>query len=551
MESARDSRVTELDDFIADDQRGNETSGAAQAGQWTEEEWREWNAQWRYSRAWWAEHPRGANDAAASTAAANGRPEVPEAQSTGGDGADGDPWSRWSARGERGYQGKWFGKGEFGDPLAWAGWGHYRLWKKAVQRWDRNTDIAVWRRSDPLLRVLDWDLQQKLEHLPKTELGTSAYVEMILQVLDVLAGEKIESEKRRKVRAALYEGHRQSNESLAEYSLRREAQFSGAAPYVNLPDDLKAIMLEEQAGLSRQGLQNLKVLTQGQADYGQVRRALRILDTEEESVLKGSGKPSFFQHFEDAGISETADDEVSEDEEEFIYFTIEQQGMFEDEATNFLAEWKGRKKSWAQNKELKAARKKDRRHFEPGGERVNRPEGRKRLTIEELKKITRCRNCQQVGHWKEDCKSPYVPRQGGGSSNPKGPRDGGSAFAFLGMSPFVPSSEAKQLWNFHEQDCNAKQLWNFHEQDCNEPSFLELPPGFAVIDPGASQDLIGKKAFDKLTVRLSQNGLRPVILPGSPPPASGIGTSSEAFVLCLDTMFFGRKAWRGAIDSFG
>ena len=522
-----DGRVTELDEFLADDQRGGAETVAAQTGQWTEDEWRQWNAQWRYSRSWWAEQPR-------DVATSHGPQGNSKARGSGVNEASEDPWSRWSAGGGRGWHeweggyqsaGKWYGKGEFGDPPAWAGWGHYRLWKKAVQRWDRNTDIATWRRSDRLLRVLDWELQQKLEHLPETELATSAYLELILQVLDVLAGEKLESEKRRKVRAALYEGGRQANESLAEYSLRREAQFTSAAPYVNLPDDLKAIMMEEQAGLSRQGLQNLRVLTQGQSDYDQVRKALRILDTEEESVLKGSGKASYFLQEDPADVVEIADDEVSEDDEEFIYFTIEQQGMFEDEATNFLAEWKGRKRSWAQNKELKAARKKDRRHFEPGGDRPPRPESKKRLSIEELKKVTRCRNCQQLGHWKEDCKNPYVPRQGSGGHNQKTLRDGGTAFAFLGTAP----------------GGTAKEFWNFHEQDGLNQSFLELPPGFAVIDPGASQDLIGKKAFHKLSDRLAQSGLQPVILPGSPPSASGIGGQAKPLFCALAPCFLGGK----------
>ena len=223
---------------------------------------------------------------------------------------------------------------------------------------------------------------------------------------------------------------------------------------------------------------------------------------------------------------EVEDDEVSEDDVDAIFFAIEQQGMFEDDAVNFLAEWKGRKRTWAQNKELKAARKKDRRHFD--GERSQRPEVRKKLSVDELKKITRCRNCQQLGHWKEDCKSPYVPRQAGSSQSGKSNRDNGSAFAFLGVAPMNTSGKCEHLWNFHGGEGCAQ-------------SFLELPPGFAVIDPGASQDLIGKKAFERLTDKLKDHGLQPVILPGDPPPASGIGGQARPLFCALTPCFLGGK----------
>lgn len=34
----------------------------------------------------------------------------------------------------------WSSKGDYSEPPAWAGWQHYRLWKKSVLRRDKNTD---------------------------------------------------------------------------------------------------------------------------------------------------------------------------------------------------------------------------------------------------------------------------------------------------------------------------------------------------------------------------------------------------------------------------
>ena len=42
-------------------------------------------------------------------------------------------------------------------PPSWAGWGHYRLWRKALLRWDGNTDVAQYRRSEKILKSLEWE----------------------------------------------------------------------------------------------------------------------------------------------------------------------------------------------------------------------------------------------------------------------------------------------------------------------------------------------------------------------------------------------------------
>lgn len=54
-----------------------------------------------------------------------------------------------------------------------------------------------------------------------------------------MAGEKADSEKRRLVRSALYEGGRRSGETLAQYALRRESDFSQASQHIEIPDEHK------------------------------------------------------------------------------------------------------------------------------------------------------------------------------------------------------------------------------------------------------------------------------------------------------------------------
>ena len=48
----------------------------------------------------------------------------------------------------------------------------------------------------------------RLDHIDDDTLTSKGYLTAILEVLDVIAGEKEDSEKRRAVRAALYEGNK-------------------------------------------------------------------------------------------------------------------------------------------------------------------------------------------------------------------------------------------------------------------------------------------------------------------------------------------------------
>ena len=416
-------------------------------------------------------------------------------------------------------------KGDYADPPQWGGWQRFRLWKKAVSRWHQGTDVSMWRRAEKLLKGFkgfDWELQAKFDHIPESVLSSSDYLTAIFQVMDAIAGEKETSERRRCIRAALYEGGRRGDESLSQYSLRRESQFSGAERFLPLPDELKAFMLEEQSGLSKQGIQNLRVLTGGRHSYEEVRRALRILDTEEESLFKAT-KVNYFLEDEQALEDEDSDDD---EDVEAIFLEIEKGDMTEEAAMAFLAEHDNKKrKSWNDNRLLKAARKKDRRHFDDPSSRAGKPRNRREMTTAELKKITRCANCLQKGHWHEECRNPYKPRDSNQKSFGKERNSpGANAFAFFGQS----SSEGA-AWNYLTMLHGNVSLG----EEQSSWAFLAIPPGFAIVDPGASQDLMGESAFLKLKERLRQQGLCPVVLSERPPPAAGVGGKAEPLYVAL------------------
>ena len=520
--------------------------------QWSSRGWQSWRSggwSWdpwsRYHGSYWGAQDEGDRGEPGES---DGRTRQPGASSASEPAAAAPPSSQWEwCRDDRWWNDKsWTSyKGDYSDPPAWPGWNNFRLWKRAIRRWHNNTDVAVWRRSEKILKTFEWDLQAKMDHLDEKVLASESYLDRIIEVLDVLAGERESSERRRAVRAALYEGVRKPSETLAQYALRRESQFQSAGQFLDLPSDLKGFMMEEQAGLTKQGIQNLRVLTSGSSDYGQVCRALKVLDVEEESLVRsGGGRTNYFQDSEDFA----EDLKVAEDDDpDLILYALEEQDLDEFEALSFLTEWKTNKRTWAESRELKAAKKKDRLHFDRPDSRPSRPTTRRKLSIDELKRVSRCANCLERGHWQAECTRPYKPREPGTRLGPERNKPAASAFAFLGLAS---SSSTSTSFSYLGSWCSGELRVSEDEAtsgkdigkaaECQE-SFVSIPAGHAIIDPGAAQDLVGKPAFDRLRKKLAEIGLQPVILSEEPPAAAGIGGKADALFVALTPCFLGQQ----------
>ena len=88
---------------------------------------------------------------------------------------------------------------------------------------------------------------------------------------------------------------------------------------------------------------------------------------------------------------------------------------------------------------------------------------------------------------------------------------------FIGMA--VPDFARRVLDQFKEKE--------------NREIFLSLPPGHAIIDPGAGQDLIGRPAYEQLRAKLATVGLRPQPIDEEPSRASGIGGQATTLFMAL------------------
>ncbi|CAE7436187.1 RE1 [Symbiodinium necroappetens] len=505
-------------------------------------------------------------------------------------------WNWWQPQGNA--------KGDYSDPPTWGGWSSYRLFKKALIRWNQNTDVPVWRRFEKLSKQLDWDLQGRFEHVPEQTLASAGYLDVVIGILDGLAGEKDASEKRRVVRAALFEGQRHKEETLSQFAVRREQEF--------IAWSRQAFILEETAGLSRQGLQNLRTLTGGTVDFDKVVGALKTLDVEEEPLTKGKG--GLFSGLAEGsepghGAAEPESDAEDDYGERADAFLAQIDDVDEDTALEMLnafekedAKTTERRRTWKQNKDRKAAARKDRRVF-----------SRPRLTVGDLKERTRCAKCGERDHWRAECKKPFRSKEERGRAEGKG-RDSGRravAFVYLGAedndeagNTFVGLAVGRQLVEgsrrpehrtaenhtekalhpgtngtirhhaaqdlpkgaIHPKDRDAIR----HQTAQDEPegaihqktagnneqlnlaaegntlcllalepghAILDIGAGHAILDIGAAQDLIGKEAFDRLSERLREQGLRSLKLSASPPTAHGVGGKAtplfQALIPCI------------------
>ena len=444
---------------------------------------------------------------------------------------------------------------------------------------------------------MDWELQGRFEHLSDQDLSGNQYLDYILEILDVMAGEKKATEMRRTVRRALFEGTRRSDEGIAQFALRRDQEFSLAEKYMQIPDDLKGIMLEEQAGLGKQGVMNLRTLTNGQTDYQSVSRALKVLDLEDEGMLQ-KGKSSHFVGMASGsgdGPEEEEDDtdselSLNEEEETAILAEISKLDLYETQAMEVFMTLEKEKKTWKENKKLKLLQKKDRRHFTDKSSRPfvrkpysggDRKDKKKRFNTDAIKKVSRCGNCGDRGHWAEDCTKPYRSKaerleQERAQANKGGGVGGGksSGFVFLGGAssaagyvggPVLWSQASKPEENSWHYAGDKDVVSDEHYESITEEGkgmivalgsfngmampdfakkvleqfkavtevFLSMPPGHAIIDPGAGQDLIGKPSYERLRSRLASVGLRPIPVDDEPARASGIGGQATTLFMAL------------------
>ena len=431
-------------------------------------------------------------------------------------------------------------------------------------------------------------MQVDFEHISETTLSGPGYLEEIIGIINAKAGVREDDDRRRAYRQAITDSTRHRDESLAQYAQRRMRDFQSAAAFgVEIPPMLRAMLLREGSGLNEQGQQNLVALLQGREDDPEsVGRALARMDVRHDR-LTAFGTAG---HEEADGANFLAaepvdhEDDVETDEEdsidhEEILKELEPLDLNEDQITEVFAVLEHKKRrSWKQNKLFKADVKKDRGSFVKDGNQaaprghhggvpaggVNGRSGQKgsgkgrprrdELNSEQLKKVSICRLCLKKGHWAEDChkfRNKGTPAAAGSTSafayvgdssfhagltfmtmhaqgadhlSPAGTAPvtlpGGDCTVVAGQSPCPSSFLTKE-----ELKCVVQSV--LETAEAKAWAFLTLAGGEAILDIGATQDLIGSRAMEALQKSLSSVGLQAISVDKQPVVPSGIGGTAK------------------------
>ena len=145
---------------------------------------------------------------------------------------------------------------------------------------------------------------------------------------------------------------------------------------------------------------------------------------------------------------------------------------------------------------------------------------------DQLRKLSRCHNCGRRGHWKDEC-----PHGKNASEKEKGAAVQG--FCYLGGS-LQGACSSRSLDYFTlgglplERDYFSFAIWLGEDAALADRekawSFLAIPSGVAILDIGATQDIVGVAAMQALDEELARSGLQAIEVANAP---SGIGGSAK------------------------
>ena len=402
-----------------------------------------------------------------------------------------------------------------------------------------------------MLRSLGWEMQVDFEHISEAELSSPGYLEAILAVMNLKAGVREDDEKRQAFRDVIHGVARKKDESLGQYATRRLRDFTKAETYgISLPAEFKVSLMKEGANLTDQNLQNLAVLTLGKEnDVDFLATAMARLDVRgdrlsgyvhEEAEDRGRGNV-YAEGVEREMEIEESDADSQDDEsipDEAVLAELEDLSFNEEQAALVFALIENRpprrRRTWKENKLFKAEVRKERKPFRKGsspphgsGGRGNGRGDRPRVSREQLKKLSKCRLCGRRGHWAEDCDQ---------SRPSSGENSNVSGFCYLGPS----SSNSFVGVTMAELHKILSQVKN-EEKDMIEQkgTFLALQSGAAILDIGATQDLIGEVALGALEQVLASKGLKPVEVPAPGGAPTGIGGAATVKKAVLVPISFG------------
>ncbi|CAK0825015.1 unnamed protein product, partial [Prorocentrum cordatum] len=445
-------------------------------------------------------------------------------------------WQSWSSQGSSWQHDRGWWQGQWTQPKpapSWPGWERFRLWKQYVKRWKDSLHLSEVQAADRLLEILPWEIKTTLEDIPDSELT----VEIILRRMGFKSGEREDDDLYRTGSEAMQDTERKKDEDLHAFAERRRRQFDKAKSIgMEIPQKIQGMLLMQGARLNEQGRQNLKSLTKGSMLGEDILWALPKLDTggkiwsdgKQSSLLSmGSEEappPSEPHRAESGPVEEPIyewsywADELDSEDEAMVLVELSEKSLAEPEA-------------WKENQQLKTALKRDRGFWKK----------KRRLTPSQLKLITKCGNCGEVGHWHKECKNPHRPRERDGKGKP---RSGGAEIEAFTFAAIGASDD--QDFNLDGITVLGREvlatLREIISSETTELSLLILEGGLIIVDSGASQAIIGRRALKELEGDLQRRGLRINWIEKSVQTPRGIGGSATLVGVAVVPISIGGKS---------
>ena len=349
-------------------------------------------------------------------------------------------------------------------------------------------DLAKSQRAPWLLTLLDGKAWDACEHLTLEQLAVEEEGEKLLwKTLQERFPEKEQHDMMGEILGEVFALAAADQETTKQWTARVKETFEKCErrAQVPFPSQARGWIALHCAGLSEQEKAIVKAKTQGNLDFDAVAAALRSCFP----MYKASGKkkPSSVLQvdLEDDDRRDSPFDDVEAflaDHDVAFQDELRDDDQFsESEAAEALAvSWKERRQEIAKFRQARqfGAAGKTQRSF--------------RVQVEELKKRTRCRRCNKLGHWARECKAPAASATEQPASSSQG-----TAVNYVE----VEAGDDDETWNATPAFVGATEAHEVLQ------SGLVQSPGFGVVDSGCGRTLIGRNTLDVLQQLILDRGM--------------------------------------------
>ena len=336
------------------------------------------------------------------------------------------------------------GRGASGPPPSWDGQTPFEDYHIKAQLWIATTKDKAKSRGPLLLKMLTGAPFELYKHWAKDPvwLGDPRGAERLLEDMD--KPERFGDDQQEHMLTAMsritYHLRRQKTESWREYFAKWDNAIRKVQQHkIVLPPEYEGFLMINGLQLTESDTKALLNYTHGCIKPSSIKSWLRKNETKLSASELGADrkKAAGAFHTEYDGVYATEEviegngtDQEEIDNIEHYIMELQDEGPSEDtalsesEAAEILSTYLQQKKTYTQS--IKDKKTKELARGYGAGRRPNfslnrgdrdrplRP-GSYSVTIAELQKRTRCRQCGQIGHWKRDCKNP--PMKPGSSSS--------------------------------------------------------------------------------------------------------------------------------------